>query len=108
MEFGDILPQNGQILTSLPNYVTRKRLIRLFLVAIFKVSIQLALLYEGNPLYSKIAISKILALKMVRKPFQNFPKIEVFGQFFKNSSKGFPDSYIIIDGVDVWVPTQLN
>ena len=28
---------------------------------------------------------------MVPKPFRNYPKVEVSGQFFKNSSKGFPD-----------------
>ena len=39
----------------------------------------------------KLPFPRFLTLKMVPKPFRNYPKIEVFGQFFKNSSKGFPD-----------------
>ena len=62
-----------------------------FLVFISKVSIQLPLSYECNPFYSKIAISKFLTLKMVPKPFRNYLKIKIFGQFSKNNSKGFSD-----------------
>ena len=39
----------------------------------------------------KLPFPRFLTLKMVPKPFGNYPKIEVFGQFSKNSSKDFPD-----------------
>ena len=39
----------------------------------------------------KLSFPRFLTLKMVPKPFRNYPKIEVFEQFFKNTSKGFPD-----------------
>ena len=37
----------------------------------------------------KLQFPRFLTLKMV--PKRNYPKSEVFGQFFKNSFKGFPD-----------------
>ena len=39
----------------------------------------------------KLPFPRFLTLKMVPKPFQSYPKIEVLGQFFKNSFKGFSD-----------------
>ena len=37
----------------------------------------------------KLPFPRFLTLKMVPKPFRNYPKIKVLGQFFKNGSKGF-------------------
>ena len=37
----------------------------------------------------KLPFRRFLTLKMVPKPFRNYPKIRVLGQFFKDSSRGF-------------------
>ena len=39
----------------------------------------------------KLPFPRFLTLKVVPKPFWNYPKFEVFGQFLKNSSMGFLD-----------------
>ena len=91
-QFGDIWPRNCQILASYPNYVTWKWLIHFsffwfsFLKLVFNYHFDMNVTRSNQ----KLLFPRFLTLKMVPKPFQNYPKIEVLGQFFKNSCKGFP------------------
>ena len=85
------LPRNRQILASRPNYVTRKLLINFFWFSSLKLVFNYHFHMNATRSTQKLLFPRFLTLKMLPKPFRNYPKIEVFGQFFKNSSKGFPD-----------------
>ena len=91
-----LTPRNRQILASRLNYVTRKRLFFFFFFFFFWFSSRKLVFnyhFHMNITRStqKLPFPRFFTLKIVPKPFRNYPKIEVFWQSFKNSSKGFPD-----------------
>ena len=74
-----------------PNYVTQNAWSIFFWFSSLKLVFNYHVHMNVTRSTQKLLFPRCLTLKMVPKPFQNYPKIEVFGQFFKNSSKGFPD-----------------
>ena len=74
-----------------PNYLTQNAWSIFFWFSSLKLVFNYHFHMNVTCFTKKLLFPRFLTLKMLPKSFQNYPKIEVFGQFFKNKCKGFPD-----------------